>query len=413
MAAIACLGFCSGLPLYLLYKKVAFWMREEGVDLSTIGFFSAVGLAYSLKVFWSPLVDKLKIPFLWRLGQRRAWMLLSIAGTVVGLLVISASDPSEGIGLLLAGALILAYAGASLDVAIDAWRIESAPAERQANMAASYSLGYRIALIYSGLGFVLADLFSWSVSFTFMACSMGVAGASVLFVKEPAPSEKVAPRRREPLLRRLVKLVVEPFSQAWERFGRALLPILALVLIYRTSDFTMGVMATPLYVDLGYDKMVIGAIQSGPGVAATFVGLFVGGLVAQRLGMMKGLFIGAVLTLVTNGAYALFALVATGDDPLVLVAAVCADNFAGGFVTTVFIAYLSSLVDPAHAATQYAFFSSVYALANKLVASLSGLLAEAVGFVSFFLITASYAIPAALLVLYVSSLEPTPEASAD
>ena len=203
---------------------------------------------------------------------------------------------------------------------------------------------------------------------------------------------------------RLYEMFAVPFLQVADRYGKVLVPIILLVMIYRLSDFTMGVMATPLYADLGFGKDVVGAIQSGPGVISVMVGLAIGGLAAAAFGVTWSLVLGAALTLITNGAYAWFAGTATGDDVGFLAFAICADNVAGGFVTTVFIAYLSSLVDPAQAATQYALFSSLYATLNKFVAGFSGQMAETLGYVNFFLLTASYAIPAGALVLVVAWL---------
>ena len=534
MAAMLLLGFASGLPLYLVYQKTSYWLRLEGIDRSTIGFFYWVGMAYSFKFIWAPIIDKLKIPILEAsLGHRRSWMLVSIFGTVLGLLTIATANPSESLWPVTIGALILAFSGATLDVSIDAWRIESAPTRRQANMAASYSLGYRGALIFSGLGLIVADFTSWNLSFAFMAASMAACGALILLIKEPVlrhprkviddlplfagPPNAIVigtalfvgarictwfnagdltinilaalavgvilvgpvvlkatkthlPHRLQfaalglvfiyirPLWQyffsfndaskwlslavllssftlvaafaftfrqayvalqtkspapesdaargKVYELFATPFQQVYVRFGMTLIPILLLVMIYRLSDFTMGVMASPLYADLGYKPAVVGGIQSGPGVLAIIIGLFIGGIAAHKFGIMRAMILGAGLTLITNGAYAWFAATAAeSPDAWRLIVAICADNVAGGFVTTVFIAYLSSLVDPAYAATQYALFSSLYALLNKFAAGFSGLMADAVGYVTFFLITASYAIPAALLVIWVMQLQ--------
>lgn len=403
MASMLLLGFASGLPLYLVYQKTSFWLRLEGIDRSTIGFFYWVGLFYSFKFIWAPIIDKIRVPVLHpALGHRRSWMMVAIAGTVSGLSVIATGDPSESLVPITLGALVLAFSGATLDISIDAWRIESAPTNLQANMAAAYSFGYRLALIYSGLGFIVADFASWNISFAVMAGSMAVVAALVLVVREPPHAEKVTVSSDDPLAVRLRRIFAEPFTQVYARYGTVLIPILGLVFIYRLSDFTMGVMATPLYADLGFKPAIVGALQSGPGVVATFSGLFLGGLAAQQFGVIRSLVIGAILTLVTNGAYAWFAGAATGEDIAFLTLAICADNVAGGFVTTVFIAYLSSLVDPANAATQYALFSSLYAFVNKFVAGYSGVLADALGYVNFFLLTASFAIPGGLLVLVVS-----------
>ncbi|MEM6649629.1 MAG: MFS transporter [Pseudomonadota bacterium] len=406
MAAMLLLGFASGLPLYLVYQKTSFWLRLEGIDRSTIGFFYWVGMAYSFKFLWAPIIDKLTLPYLTkRVGHRRSWMIVSIMGTMAGLFLIASGTPSESLVNITIGAIVLAFSGATLDVSIDAWRIESAPSERQANMAASYSLGYRGALIFSGLGFVIADFSNWNLSFVVMGLTMGLCAGLILLISEPPRAAKIVITSQDKLSTRLYKLFGEPFTQVAARFGWLLLPILLLVMIYRLSDFTMGVMASPLYADLGYAPAVVGGIQSGPGVAAIIVGLFLGGAAAQRFGIMPSLVIGALITFLTNGAYAWFASVATGEDPWMLTFAICADNVAGGFVTTVFIAYLSSLVDPAQAATQYALFSSLYATLNKFVAGFSGVMADALGYVNFFLVTASYALPAAGLVILVAWLQ--------
>ncbi|WOI53549.1 AmpG family muropeptide MFS transporter [Parvularcula sp. LCG005] len=536
MLAMLMLGFASGLPLYMFYSKTSIWLREVGIERSTIGFFYWIGLAYTLKWIWAPVIDKTVIPVIGRMfGHRRSWMMVSIGGTVLGLLILSTASPADSLMPVLLGAGLVAFAGATLDVSIDAWRIESAPTEAQANMAASYSLGYRGALLFSGLGLVIAGNYSWTVSFTVMALAMAICAALVILISEPASRKTAKPTDNLPLFAgpwnavavgtalivitralrwvnvdtkvpegdtfiyllaglaaltfilgglvlrgtrsgmalrgamaavglsyvfsreiadqlttvdasspffRLAVVAVSlaaigafgwlvslsfnrtgtpaptaeqprgkmyetfgtPFLQVWDRFGVVLVPILILVLIYRTSDFTMGVMAGPLYVDLGYSTETIGAIQSAFGVPATFVGLFLGGIVANTIGVMRSLVVGAILTLVTNGFYAYFAAHAAGTDPGFLTLAICADNVAGGFVTTVFIAYLSSLVDPAFAATQYALFSSLYALLNKLLAGFSGVMADAMGYETFFLVTASYAIPAAILVLVVMAM---------
>lgn len=533
MAAMLVLGFASGLPLYLVYQKTSFWLREEGIDLSTIGYFYAIGLFYSFKFIWAPIIDRVKVPFLYRrMGRRRSWMVVSIVGTMAGLLIAGASDPSEGLIQIIMGTLLLAFSGATLDVSIDGWRIESAPTEEQASMAASYSLGYRGAYLFSGLSLIIAGATNWFVSYTAMALGMGATALLILFISEPREPKAAARLSGKPLFAgapqaaavalflfgfakvalwmrapeivpnalafaaiaalllgplafrgtkmtlpwralialagslfvfsratletsvglpenenfanaavvlatiialvglgaamrgavmslgaplrlndpaaprgRLFQLYAPPFLQIWDRYGTLIVPIFILVLIYRLSDFTMGVMAYPLYVDLGYSKTAVGAIQSGPGLASTLVGLFIGGLAAAGLGLKRSLVLGALLTLVTNGAYAWFAGAADGNDIGPLTLAICADNIAGGFVTTVFIAYLSSLVDPENAATQYALFSSVYAILNKFVATFSGQIAEAVGWVNFFLITASYAVPAALMVVLVAVLQ--------
>lgn len=294
------------------------------------------------------------------------------------------------------GALLLAFSGATLDIAIDGWRIESAPTDAQANMAAAYSLGYRGALIFSGLGLALAEWMNWTASYGVMALAMGVTAALVFRIREPERPAQMSLDQASMGVR-LQQMFVAPFWQIVQRLGMWLPAVLVFLALYRLSDFTMGVMASPLYADIGFSKAVVGGVQSGPGVAATIAGLFIGGLAAVRFGVMPALIIGAAITLVTNGAYAWLAHTAGADDIGRLTVAVVADNIAGGFVTTVFIAYMSGLTDPANAATQYAFFAFFWSFFSKLAAGFSGVLADAVGYEAFFLITASYALPAAAL----------------
>ena len=399
MLSMLILGFASGLPLMMVFQKLSFWLRAEGVDRTTIGFMYWVTGAYTLKWIWSPVVDKLPIPFLTRsLGRRRSWMVLAIAGTMIGLLIIGFSRPSEGLLITLAGAAILAYSGATLDIAIDAWRIESAKTDQQANMAAAYVMGYRGAIMFAGLGLAIADQTSWPISFAVMSGTMGVCAVLILFMKEPNKELVVTPPEQS-LGIRVTTAIIDPFKQFFSRMGYWIVPVFILITIYRMSDFTMGIMASPLYADLGYTGTVVGGIQSGPGIIATIAGGFLGGVVAYRMGVLKAMVVGALITLATNGAYAWLALTGTPEDTWRIAISIVGDNIAGGFVGTVFIAYLSSLTDPANAATQYALLSSAYAFVNKIIAGFSGVLADAVGYFNFFLIRASYAPPAGILVI--------------
>lgn len=402
MAAMIVLGFASGLPLYMVFQKLSFWLRLEGIERSTIGFFYWVTFAYSFKVLWAPLVDRLPLPWLTsKLGRRRSWMLLGIAGTIVGLLIVATSTPANGLAIVALGALLLAFSGATLDIAIDAWRIESAPTDQQANMAAAYSLGYRFAYIFAGIGLAIADFSSWNVSFAVMAAAMAICGALVLLMKEPKVPERALASTQTTFVGRVTASVIEPFVQVAQRLHVWFVPVILLVAIYRLSDFTMGVMASPLYADLGFAPAAVGALQSGPGVVATLVGLFLGGLAAMRFGVMWALVLGGIIAFATNGAYAWLAATASPDDLWRLTLALLGDNVAGGYATTVFIAYMSGLTDPKYAATQYALFGFFYSFVAKLVSGFSGVLADQVGYTAFFLITASYALPAAALTVFI------------
>ncbi|MEN0067195.1 MAG: MFS transporter [Myxococcota bacterium] len=429
MAAMLALGFASGLPLMMVFSKLSFWLREVGVDRSTIGGFYAVSLAYSLKVFWAPVVDRVKLPLLSVLGQRRSWMLIAIAGTATGLFIIGASDPKTSLAPTLFGAFVLAYAGATLDIAVDAWRIESAPPDEQANMAAVYTLGYRLAIMFAGVGLIIAEYTSWLVAYWTMAVAMSLVGALVLAIEEPPRDVRIAPVPQS-LGERVRDAVVQPFLQVVRRFGSWAAPVLALVAIYRLSDFTMGVMASPFYADLGYSKETVGVITGLFGPWPIVFGGFLGGFIAVRYRLMTAMLVGAVITLLTNGAFALLALAAgpgldlaaNGDATAVvntpsttaLFVVVVADNLAAGYVGTVFVAYLSSLTEREYAATQYALFSSAYSLFCKAFASsTSGPIADAVGWAGFYGITALFALPAALLIAVINRGPPSVRGEAE
>ncbi|MHA6287845.1 AmpG family muropeptide MFS transporter [Maricaulis sp. CAU 1757] len=408
MLAMLVLGFASGLPLMMVFSKLSFWLRDAGIERSTIGFFYWVTLSYTLKPLWAPVVDRLPIPILTAaLGKRRSWMMIAILGTMAGLAIIAFANPAEGLLLTALGAFILSYSGATLDISIDAWRIESAPREEQANMAAAYVLGYRGAIMFSGFGLAISEWTNWTISFLVMALTMGIAGLLVLLMKEPEHAYREPDRQS--FGRRVKDAIVEPFKQFWDRLGSWIVPVFLLVAFYRLSDFTMGVMASPLYSDLGFDRAIVGGIQSGPGVVATIAGGFLGGLIAYRFGVLRAMLLGALITFATNAAFAWLAATGNSDSVGLLAFVISADNIAAGFVGTAFIAYLSSLTDPLNAATQYALLSSLYALINKFIAGFSGVMADAIGYVSFFLVTASYALPAGLLILFIM-LRGTPAA---
>ncbi|MGB1580255.1 MAG: AmpG family muropeptide MFS transporter [Nevskiales bacterium] len=396
LLAMLVLGFASGLPLMMLYSKLSFRLAEAGIDRSTIGFMYWITLAYSIKWMWAPVVDRVRLPLLGGLGRRRSWMMMAIIGTVIGLAIIAVSDPATQLPMTLLGAAVLAYSGATLDISVDAWRIESAPNDVQSAMAALYQWGYRFAIMFAGLGLVIADYSDWQLSYLVMAATMALIGLMVLFMREP-PGVAVERITSGSFRRDALNAVREPFLQFWERLGRWLLPVLALVAIYRLSDFTMGVMTSPFYESMGYSKSTVGFVTGVLAPWVTLAGVAVAAAVALWLGVMRTLALGAVLTVLTNAAFAWLATIGEPDVPM-LTLVVSADNFAAGFVGTVFIAYLSSLTDPLNAATQYALLSSLYSLFCKTLAGFSGVISEALDWENFFLLTAGYGLPALLLI---------------
>ena len=407
------LGFSAGLPLLLVLGTLSFWLREAGIDRTTIGYLSWVGLAYAFKWVWAPLVDRLPIPFLTRwLGWRRSWLLLAQLAVMGGLVAMSFNNPQRALEPVVWGALAVAFGSATQDIALDAFRIESAGVERQAALAAAYQTGYRLAMIWAGAGVLWiaarAEVVglptyqhsAWQTAYLAMAASMLLGMVTVLLSPEPArrnipPSKNAA--------QWLHGALVAPFGDFLRRYGRRALVILALIAVYRISDVVMGIMANPFYVDMGYSKDEVAAVTKVFGVIMTLAGAFVGGVLAMRLGVMRVLMLGAVLSAASN---LLFAWLGTrGHDVAALVFVISADNLSSGIASAAFIAYLSSLTNINYSATQYAIFSSMMLLAPKFLAGFSGGYVDMYGYQNFFVATALLGVPVLLLVWLASRVE--------
>ena len=409
------LGFSAGLPLLLVLGTLSFRLREAGIDRSTIGYLSWVGLAYGFKWVWAPLVDRMPLPLLTRvLGRRRSWLLLSQVFIVSGLVGMALADPRQTLGPIVWCALAVAFGSATQDIALDAFRIESADANHQAALAATYQTGYRLAMIWAGAGVlwiaaraevapalgqavaVGAAAYqngAWQMAYLVMAASMAVGMVTVLFSREPQPVTLPPARNAAEWLR---SALVEPFADFLRRYGFQAVLILALIAVYRISDVVMGIMANPFYVDMGFTKDEVAAVTKVYGVIMTLVGAFVGGVLSMRFGVMRILMLGAVLSACTNLLFAWLA--GHGHDVAALIAVVSADNLASGIASAAFIAYLSSLTNVSYSATQYALFSSMMLLLPKFVAGFSGDYVNAFGYAHFFTATALLGAPVLVLV---------------
>ncbi|MFD2675914.1 AmpG family muropeptide MFS transporter [Camelimonas lactis] len=396
-------GFSSGLPFLLVFGTLSAWLREAGVSRTEIGLLSWVALAYSFKFVWAPAVDGLDPPLLARwLGRRRAWMMLAQCGVAAGLIGVAMSDPAVFLPGLIGFALLVALASATQDVAVDGWRINAAPQDGQAMLAAIYQLGYRLALLCSGAGALyIADFVDWRSAYLAMAVLMLVGMAGVLAA--PRLAEDTAPSRQRSWRATIGEAIVEPFTDLARRKGSSLILILALIALYRLPDFVAGVMANPLYIDMGFSKSEIASVSKVFGVWVGIAGAFVGGVAAARFSVMPCLVFGGVAAAASNLMFAWLAV--RGHDLTLLTLSISLDNFASGFAGSVLIAYMSGLTSPTMAATQYALLSSLYALPGKFVGGASGLLADKVGYPWFFICTALVGAPIALLSLAVWRLE--------
>lgn len=401
-------GFCSGLPMMLIIGTLPYWLRDAGVDISVIGFFSWAGLTYTLKWLWSPLIDRLPLPLLSRLGRRRSWLLLTETGIITGLLVLSSIDPQSP-HLLFSFALtsvVIAFFSASQDIVVDAFRIESAPGDMQGALAASYQLGYRLAMILATAGgltftawFAGTDNYqapAWQHTYQLMALVMGLGILTTLWVREP--QQQVTRHAASRDWRRWLKTTItDPFADFFNHYGWPALLILALIGCYRIADIVLGIMAGPFYIDLGYSKETIAAVSKVFGLIVTLFGTFVGGVLVQRYGIMRIMMIGAILAALTNFLFSLLAGYGR-PDTYFLIAVICADNMSGGVATAAFLAYLANLTNVAYSATQYAMFSALMLLLPKFLAGFSGVVVSHTSYATFFTITALLGFPVVLLV---------------
>ena len=393
-------GFASGLPYVLVFITLTAWLRSEGLDLSVIGFFGWITLTYSLKFLWAPFVDRFSIPVLSIIGSRRSWILLMQIIILISLIFISLIDPTNNLLIFALVALIIAFAGSIQDIAIDAYRIESAPLEDQGNLAAGYQFGYRISiLVGSSLSLLIADAYSWPTAYQLMALVIAV---NVLFSFAISIEEK-----NENLVKlNHINSVVEPLKDFFERFGIKLASMLLLIVAtYRLTDIVMGPMANPFYIDLGYTLSEIGYVKV-VALIATIIGVFIGGFLIKKIGLYRSLMIGAFLVMFTN---LFFSLAAISEKNLTLLSLIVAsDSITAGIVGTVNITFLTSLVSIKYTGFQYALLTSLMAFLGKIFSGFSGIFVEnfqemfgfSYGWMTFYIFTSALALPAISLIFF-------------
>lgn len=401
------LGFSSGLVFPLVLTTLSARLRQAGIDRTTIGLFSLVGLMFSLKFFWSPIVDRLPLPILYRaFGRRRSWMLFSQCAIVAGLSSMALADPGiDPVHFALLAALT-ALAGSTQDIAIDAWRIEAVEISMQGVMAAAYQIGYRLALIAAGAGALAsASALGWQSAYFIMTACVGVGIVTTLFIAEPETTiERSTP------MREAIGAVVNPFVDFFKRNGVKLgLPILALIVTYRLNYMTMGVAAYTFYLDTGYTLDQIAVVSKVYGVIMTLTGGLVGGVLVARIGVYRTMLVGWTLLTIANLIYAWLAL--QPPDLWMFAGAISVDNFGDGIAGGAFIAYMSSLTNRAYTATQYALFGTLWSLPAKSLASAWGAIVDAIGYPLFFVYTAAIGLPSLLLILYLRRQQPPPSAT--
>ncbi|HEY7978269.1 MAG TPA: MFS transporter [Rhizomicrobium sp.] len=374
------LGFSSGLPFLLVGNTFGYWLRDEGTALTAIGFLSWVGIAYSLKFLWAPIIDRTLAPVAGKLGRRRGWMLLAQIFVCAALVAMGIAGTSHGLALLGVLALVVAFSSSTQDIVIDAWRIEIADdADELGLLSSAYQLGYRAALLATdALILIAAQHLSWPISYVLYGLLMVVGIAATFFAREPKSADAVMNTKEalEPLWtpRGFLDAVIGPFIAFFKAHGVFAFLMLAAISLYRLPDFVMGPMANPFYHDIGLSKDVVGTIRASVGLIASLVGIAAGGFAALRFGYMRALIAGGVLQVIAVAAYAVLAY--SGNSLEVFAGVMALDSFAMGFAGVALVSYMSSLTSLGYTATQYALLASTYAWAGKILKGFSGAVVE-------------------------------------
>lgn len=377
------MGFACGLPLLLTGSVLQAWMKDAGVELSTIGLYALVGLPYTLKFLWAPLLDRYVPPLL---GRRRGWMLAAQLALVAALVALSAADPARHPLQMALLALLVTFFSATQDIAVDAYRREDL-AERELGLGSSmYVNGYRLGMLLAGGGgLILADQLPFPDVYRLMAACLLIGVVTTLAAREPQVPEG-SPRS-------LREAVVEPFLEYFRRDGALL--FLAFILLYKLGDTMAGAITTPFYLDLGFSKSEIGAVVKLFGFWATLAGGFIGGVLIIRLGINRSLWVFGVLQMVSTFGFVMLERI--GHQVPALAAVVATENFTGGMGTSAFVAFMGALTHKRFTATQYALLSSLMGVPRVILAAPTGFMAEAMGWGGFFLFCTAVALPGLLV----------------
>ncbi|BAZ80556.1 MAG: AmpG family muropeptide MFS transporter [Sphaerospermopsis kisseleviana] len=396
MAALLLLGFSSGLPLFLTSKTLQAWMTIEKVDLTAIGLFSLVGLPYSLKFLWSPLLDWIKLPFL---GRRRGWLIILQIGLLIAIACMALQQPKQALQLLAINAVAIAFLSATQDIAADAYRTDILEQLEMGAGAAVFVLGYRIALLLTGsLALILADKIPWSSIYLLMAVAMAVGIIATLFA--PEPKETIPPES-------LTAAVILPFGEFFQRQGIVYASLsLLFIVLYKLGDSFVNNMSTPFLLQTGFTQTDIGAIQGGMGLIATIVGTLAGGAFLSKIGLNRSLWVFGGLQAISNLAYLLLAQV--GKNYQVLLLTINIENFCAGLGTAAFVAFLMNMCNQRYSATQYALLSSFMAVSRDILVAPAGWLAKTTSWPLFFVISIVAAIPGLLLLPFFAPWNPKP-----
>ena len=396
------LGFLSGLPLGLLIDPLNFWLAEIGIKKSTIGLLSLVLLAYSLKMVWAPLVDRLRLPLIYKIGQRRSWLFLSQVLSFISIIVISFQNPSENLQFFVFALILLSFFSATQDICVDALRIELVKKNEIGEASAVYFIGYRIGavLLSQVITFYIAEYYGWNVAYMLVGILFLIFALTILFfLPEPERDEKSYISIVNKPLTWFKDSFVSPLTDLYSRYREHLFLLLLLTFTYRLSDMFLGPMAMPFYQFIGFSKLEVAEITNFYGLWVTIIGGLFAGLTLFRFGLVKNMVFGALFVPLANLPFMYLNFV--GYDIWVLVLTITIDNFSQGFIGVVGITFLSRMVSKTYTATQYALLFGLVAIPPRIISGSSGFIAEDFGFHYFFLICVILGIPAIIFSLMV------------
>ena len=395
---ILALGFCSGLPFGMLIDPLSYWLREADISRSTIGLLSWITLMFTFKALWSPFVDRIKLPFLSLLGQRKSWLVLSQSLVVISIFGMSFSDPTNSLMVLVAFALSVSFFAATQDICIDAMRVELVLDHEQGEAASMYQGGWRIAFLVSQVfTFFIASYYDWSAAYFSIGILMGMLVLfSIFVIPEPKRPVSDLPGIESNPLKSFKNLYLSPLKDLFERyFDNNILLVFLLIIFYRFSDIVLGPMAMPFYVDTGFSKEEVAIVTNAFGIAMTMAGVFVGGLLIYRYNLMAVVFLGALLVMLTNVAFAWLDTI--GHNVSALTVTITLDNFSQGVASTALIALLSGLTNRSFTATQYAALFLLATFPATIIKGFSGFFVDSFGYFNFFLYAAALGLPAAVI----------------
>ena len=387
VAMMLVLGFSSGLPLALTGGTLQAWMTVAGVDLRTIGVFALVGLPYTIKFLWSPLMDRFVPPWL---GRRRGWMIATQLSLFVGILAMAFSSPEHSVSALALLALLVAFVSASQDIVVDAYRTDLLHEKERGAGTAVYVTAYRIAMLVSGaLALILSEQIGWRNTYVLMAVFMAVGMMGALFGPEPAVDGRPPATLRE--------AVWGPLHDFFSRSGAVV--ILLFIVLYKLGDAYAGTLTTAFLIrGAGFSPTDVGTVNKGLGLISVIVGAAVGGSLMVRLGLFKALLLFGLLQAVSNLSFMVLAWL--GKSYPMMIFAVAFENLSGGMGTSAFVAFLMGLCNHRYSATQFALLSSLAVLGRVFVSPSSGYIVEITGWAVFFLITVLTALPGLALLFW-------------